>query len=171
MQNNAITSIPPFVFSTFTVLKIVDLHANDITWAPPGAFVGLRSLTTLALENNSLTSIDSLLCANHPKLTELTLNDNVLTEVPESLLSLSSAGRSVVLQKLALQNNLIVGFAPSLLQAMAQCSQVFTSPNPIVCDHAPSVNTIQCTGCILGSVLVRACIHFRISDHAVDHIQ
>ena len=76
--NNAITQIPPNIFTRFPVLRTIDLRNNSITTVKSDSFVDLPVVTTIFLSFNKITHVEVGAFKTLPQLRVLRLDHNLI---------------------------------------------------------------------------------------------
>jgi Leucine-rich repeat (LRR) protein len=91
LTSNVITSLPPMIFDGLSRLQNLGIANNNLCSLPPGVFskAGLTSLQRLSLQQNYLTVIESGTFENLPSLNALLLSHNGLQVVAPLLLPLT----------------------------------------------------------------------------------
>jgi hypothetical protein len=86
--NNAITEIPPNVFTKFPVLRSIDLRNNSITSIKANSFVDLPVTTTIYVSFNKVANIEVGAFKNLPELQRLRLDHNLIKKLLKNTFTL-----------------------------------------------------------------------------------
>nr|XP_018908072.1 PREDICTED: protein slit isoform X2 [Bemisia tabaci] len=129
LEQNEITEIPPKAFTSYKMLRRIDLSKNHISKVAADAFQGLKSLNSLVLYGNKIKDLPKGVFHGLTSLQLLLLNANEISCIRKDTFK-----DLISLNLLSLYDNNIQSMAEGTFDAMKSIQTLHLARNPFICD-------------------------------------